>query len=57
MLFAQRPTSRLLLFPSSVIAAPYDRYPSVVTASGLPWRFSAFFMKVRAASLSRIFVT
>jgi len=40
----------LPLLLSSDIAAPYKRRPSVVMASGLPWRFSAFFMKVSAAA-------
>ena len=52
------PTAHLLLIDvaRSFTAAPYDRKPSVVTLSGAPCRLSAFFMKVSAASLSRVLV-
>jgi hypothetical protein len=38
-------------FPAS------ERSPSVTIASVLPWRLSAFFMKAKAAALSRVLVT
>lgn len=53
----RRDTTCLSALPSSFIAAPYERNPSVVIASGEPWRFSVFFMKRSAASLSRVRVT
>ena len=56
-LLAQRPISCLAVLPSIFSAALYEARPSVVITSGEPWRLSAFFMKVRAASLSRFFVT
>ena len=39
------------------MAAQYDRSRSVVIASGEPSRFSAFFMNVSAAALSRVLVS
>jgi hypothetical protein len=56
-LLAQRPTSRWSALPSSFIAARQERRPSVVIASGEPWRFNAFSMNLRVASLSRVVVT
>jgi hypothetical protein len=44
-------------FPSSVIAARYERRPSVVMLSGLPYRFIALLMNFSAAALSHSFVT
>jgi hypothetical protein len=56
-LLAQRLTSCFGAQPSSFITALYDRRPSVVIVSTLPWHFIAFLMKVRAADLSRVLVT
>src|ERR1700712_620739 len=55
-LLAHLPTSCLSALPRSFIAARYERRPSVVIFSGEPWRFSAFFMNVKAAALSRVLV-
>ena len=35
----------------------HERKPSVVISAGEPWRFSAFFMNLSAAFLSRVLVT
>jgi hypothetical protein len=56
LLLAQRLTSCCSTLPSFFIAAWYERSPSVAIFSGDPWRFSAFFMKVSAAALSRVLV-
>jgi hypothetical protein len=47
----------LSALPSSLIAALYERRPSVVIASDEPWRFSAFFMNLSAAALSLVLVS
>ncbi len=57
MLLACRPISCLLEAPRSRSAAWYDFRPSVTIEAGQAWRFSAFFMKVSAAFLSRVLVT
>jgi hypothetical protein len=56
-LLFHRLTSRRSRLPSSRIAAGWKCSPSVTITSADPCRFKAFFRNLKAATLSRLFVT